>query len=92
MSQSMKTMNETNATGINLALNDREPKLGKISEDQSMIPESENENDNDKSSIANKDDIINIEVNNKKGSKGKKKIGNFKIKKIKRKTAHNEIK
>lgn len=93
MSQSMKTMNETNATGNYILLNDREIKLGKISEDQSIIPESENENENDKSSIAkNEDDIINIQVNNKKGSKGKKKIGNFKIKKIKRKIIQNEMK
>jgi hypothetical protein len=57
----MKTMNETNATGNYILLNDREIKLGKISEDQSIIPESENENENDKSSIAkNEDDIINI--------------------------------
>lgn len=69
-------------------LNDRESKLVKITEGQSMIPESENENELEKSQLspANKgDDIINIEVNNKKGSKKKLKTGTFKIKKIKRK-------
>ena len=50
-----------------------------------MIPESENEHEIDKSQAAKgENDIINIEVNKKKG-KHKKKIGNFKIKKIKRK-------
>lgn len=57
-----------------------------------MIPESENENDVEKSQGAKGgNDIINIEVNNKKG-KRTKKVGNFKIKKIKRRITHLESK
>ena len=52
-----------------------------------MIPEIDNDDDLEKSQAAKgENEIISIEVNNKKGSKIKKKhTGSFKIKKIKRK-------
>lgn len=51
-----------------------------------MILESDNEHDKESQPTKEDQDIINIQVNNKqKGLKLKKKIGNFKIKKIKTK-------